>query len=127
MSKLRLTVAIMTVVAAAIATTTSASASANTGCAAEESGWTEMSVEDAAARSWPGLLDKSAFPGGQEEFEQFLDAAVDRNSDDQLCLKILWGENLNPNSHWYKVGVTILGSPTEFYLFLDNSANASNH
>ena len=125
MPRLRLVVAILTVVGAAIATTTSASAAPSTGCAADESGWAEASVGQVAARMWPGLLDNTAFPGGQAELEAVL-AGLDRNGDGALCLKITWGEQLNPSSHWYKVGLAILGTPTELYNVHDNSANASN-
>jgi hypothetical protein len=126
MTKLRLAFALLSVCAAAIATTTpTVSAAPATGCAAGGSGWTEMTVAAIAARIWPGFLDKTAFPGGQAELEQVL-GTLDRNGDGALCLKITKGEDLNPNSRWYREGIEILGTPTEFYNVHDNTANASN-
>lgn len=86
-------------------------------------GWEEWTVDGAAARIWPALLDQSAFPGGIEEFELAVDS-YDRNGDGLVCIKVMWGEDLNPQSHWYQFGVDLLGSPVEQFLPRDNNSGA---
>jgi hypothetical protein len=87
------------------------------------SGWDEWTVEAAAARIWPALVDQSAFPGGLAEFEALVDS-YDRNGDDLVCIKTMWGDDLNPNSHWYQFGVDLLGGPIEQFLPRDNNSGA---
>jgi hypothetical protein len=41
-------------------------------------------------------------------------------------LKTMWGEALNPNSHWYQAGIEVLGSPTQRFFVADNRANATS-
>jgi hypothetical protein len=109
---------------ALIATAGGASADPKTGCPVG-SGWNEMTVEDVAARVWPALLDQSPW-ANEADFRESAVRPYDRNGDGSICLKILWGEQLNPNSHWYLVGVDVLGAPTEQFLPRDNTSNASN-
>jgi hypothetical protein len=92
------------------------------GCPAGQ-GWDEWTVEAAAARIWPALLDQSAFPGGLDEFEGVV-RGYDRNGDGAVCIKTMWGEDLNPNSNWYRFGVEMLGSPVEQFLPRDNNSGA---
>jgi hypothetical protein len=99
-------------------------AAPKSGCPATASGWAETSVGAATDRIWPGLLDPSAFPGGPSDLEAVI-AAEDRNDDGDVCLLVMWGEALNPRSHWYRVGIEILGSPTEQFFVHDNTANAA--
>lgn len=110
--------------ATVLSTTASASADPKTGCPVG-TGWNEMTVEEVAARTWPALLDTSPWANEAEYRESFV-RPIDRNGDGSICLKIMWGERLNPNSHWYRVGVELIGTPTEQFLGHDNNANASN-
>lgn len=71
---------------------------------------------------WPALLDLSPW-AGQQDFTAFIDAAFDRNGDDSVCMKTMWGDELNSNSHWYQVGFEILGSPAQMFIVRDNNAN----
>ena len=48
-----------------------------------------------------------------------------QNGEGSICMKQMWGDSLNPNSHWYVVGVDVLGSPTVLTLTRDNNANGS--
>jgi hypothetical protein len=82
-----------------------------------------MTVEAAAARIWPSLLDQTAFPGGLAEFEGAV-ASYDRNADGSVCIKTMWGEALNPQSYWYQVGIDLLGTPVEQFLPRDNNSGA---
>jgi hypothetical protein len=97
-------------------------ATPNTGCPAGQ-GWGEWDLEDAAERIWPKLIDQSAFPGGIGDLVTALDS-YDANMDDAVCVKIMWGEDLNPNSHWYRFGIELLGSPIEQFLPRDNNSAA---
>lgn len=113
--RLRLAWATMIALTAVIVPAAGASADSKTGCPVG-TGWNEMTVEDVAARVWPALLDQSPW----EDEADFRESAVrpyDRNGDGWICLKIQWGEELNPNSHWYGV---------EQFLPRDNTSNASN-
>lgn len=102
----------------------SAIAAPKTGCPAGED-WTESLVVDAAAAIWPALLDPSPW-ADEAAFASFLDATYDRNGDDAVCVKTMWGDDLNPNSHWYRVGLELIGEPTQMFIVRDNNANGSN-
>lgn len=104
---------------------TSAFAAPKTGCP-NGHGFTAnpVSISAAADEIFPVLLDPSAFPGGTADLAADL-AGYDRNGDGYVCLKWMWGDALNPNSHWYRVGMDILGSPTEQVLSYDNNSGAS--
>lgn len=93
-----------------------------TGCPSGE-GWGEWTIEAAAERIWPALIDSSPFPGGIADFEAAV-AGYDRNADGTVCIKIMWGDDLNPNAHWYRVGLELLGSPVEQFLSRDNNSAA---
>lgn len=93
------------------------------GCATA-GGFELKTVQDAAALIFPHLLP------GQFATQAALAAAIDAAYDDKrpdnmVCVKTLWGEHLNPNSHWYRVGVELLGEPTHLFLVEDNRANGS--
>jgi len=100
-----------------------ASAAQKTGCPVG-TGWAQTTVADAAATIWPALIDPSAFPGGIADLEAALDG-YDKNDDDELCVKTSGGEDLNPNSHWYRVGLELLGEPIQFFIPSDNNRAAS--
>ena len=110
---------------AAIATTLMAgtvAAAPKEGCPTGQ-GWGEWTVEAAAERIWPKLVDQSVFPAGISDLEAAL-GGYDRNGDGSVCVKIMWGDDLNPNSHWYQFGVDLLGSPIEQFLPRDNNSGA---
>lgn len=118
-----LTVVIVALMLSAL-TIGAASAAPKTGCPAGED-WTESTATDAGATIWPALLDPSPWPDAAA-FAEFLDAAYDRNGDDSVCAKTLWGGDLNPNSHWYRVGLELIGEPAQLFVVRDNNANGSN-
>jgi hypothetical protein len=99
-------------------------AAQKTGCPTAEE-WAITTVEDAAETIWPALLDKSAFPGGQAEFEAAL-GGFDKNDDGWMCVKTSGGDELNPNSKWYRVGIELIGSPTQFFIPRDNNSGADD-
>jgi hypothetical protein len=54
-------------------------------------------------------------------------ASLDTNGDGLICLATLWGQNLNPNSHWAVVEADLLSPPaTERWAFADNHNGTSN-
>ena len=94
------------------------------GCAAEASGWHAISIGQAAEDFFPHLLPGQFATAG--EFAEVLDAIYDRNGDDLACIKLMWGWELNPNSHWYRAGFEIgLDEPVHVLMIRDNTANAS--
>jgi hypothetical protein len=109
---------------AALAASSVGSAAPKTNCANEASGWTKVTTAEATDRIWPALLDTSPWNGDKDAFEEVVESA-DKNGDGDVCLQVMWGEALNPNSHWYLVGIEILGSPTEQFFVHDNRANGS--
>ena len=112
-------------VCAALATAllaTAASADQKTGCPAGQGFTDPTSVADAANAIYPILLDSSAFPSVDDLAADL--AGYDRNGDEMLCLKWMWGDALNPNSHWYKVGVDVLGAPAVQVFAYDNNSAA---
>jgi len=125
MRNLRLVWATLVALAAVVSISASASADPKAGCPVG-TGWSEMTVEEVAARTWPALLDPSPFADEADYRESFV-RLIDRDGDGSICLKIMWGEKLNPNSHWYGVGIELIGTPTEQFLGRDNTANASNN
>jgi hypothetical protein len=74
-----------------------APAAAGGGCPAGP--WSEWTVAATAARIYPALI---GFPGTLEEFTEVV-RGDDRNGNGDLCMFIVWGTELNPNSHWYGV------------------------
>lgn len=125
MPKLRVVWTTLIALAALVSITASASAAPKTGCPVG-TGWNEMTVEAVAERVWPALLDQSPWVD-EADFRESAVRPIDRNGDGSICLKIMWGEDLNPNSHWFGVGIDVLGTPLEQFLPRDNRANASNN
>jgi len=122
MGKLRLVTGIVIAVIVAVAFTTGAGAARKTECPSGE--WTEVTLQQAAEAIWPTLLDPSPW----SDLEDFRDTALaldDTNGEGSICMKQMWGDSLNPNSHWYVVGVDVLGSPTVLTLTRDNNGNGS--
>jgi hypothetical protein len=125
MSRLRLVSAMVIAFGALALLTTSASAAPKSGCPAAE-GWSLWSVDQAADEIFPNLL-RGLYPWEiVEELAAVLDATYDKNGDDMMCVKTMWGDHLNPNSHYYIVGVDLLGAPTIMYVPRDNTANATH-
>ena len=79
--------------------------------------WQWATAERAATDFFPHLL-----PGpfaSVADFETVLIADV--GDDDGLCIKLMWGYNLNPNSHWYQLGLNSpLGEPVHLMLVNDD-------
>lgn len=99
----------------------SVEAAAKSGCPAANSGWTRHTVEEVAAIVLPELVE----PLPIEELEAAIRAGADKNGDDLVCLDVLWGDSLNPKSHWYRAG----GDDGPIFLFVavDNNANANDN
>ena len=83
----------------------------------------EVSVEEAAATIWAGLLNKSPWVD-EADFPEREVRPEDTNGDGNVCLVIQWGEDHNPNSKWYRVGIELIGSPTELFIHSDNNRGA---
>lgn len=122
---MRRTVALAGVALLLTLTAGSAVAAPKAGCSAAQSGWNETSVGDAAATIWPSIIDTTPFPGGIPDLAAAL-GGLDKNDDGDLCLLRLWGDDLNPNSHWYKVGIELFGSPVIANYVRDNTAAAAD-
>ena len=96
---------------------------ANNGACA--TGWTRDTVEGATALIWPHLLAPEVFdkdPAG-------LAAAIggdDRDGNGFVCIKTMWGDALNPNSKYYRLGMELIGEPTWVFMVHDDRANATN-
>jgi hypothetical protein len=115
------------VVAAAccvVVSASTASAAPKTGCQAADK-VSEVSVEDAAATIWAGLLNSSSWTD-EADFRETAVRPEDRNGDGYVCLGIQGGEDLNPNAHWYRVGVELIGSPAELFIYTDNHRGATD-
>lgn len=107
---------------AALALTVGASAAPKVGCPAGE--WQELTVEEVAANVWPLLIDANKeFWGSEENFLEQAVKPIDKNGDGSICIKQIWGDDLNPNSYWYTRGPD--GSPTVNTIPRDNNANGS--
>ena len=103
------------VVAGFLAVPGPALAEPKTGCPLG-SGWNEFTVEMAAEVVWEGLIDQSPW-ADLIDFQESAIRPYDRNGDGSMCLKIQWGDELNPNSPWFGVNQ---------FLPRDNTSNASN-
>jgi hypothetical protein len=100
-----------------------AAAADQDGCPAAAGGWTRALVSVAAAEFFDHLV-----PGQfatVAEFAAAIDATSDKDGDDWICRKSMWGADLNPQSHWYRVGFELgLGEPVHLLLVIDDRANA---
>ena len=80
--------------------------------------WQRATVHDTAVDFFPHLL-----PGQFEtaaEFETVL-AAESADGDPVVCVKHLWGDALNPKSHWYQLGFEVgLNEPVHVILVKDD-------
>lgn len=98
-----------------------AGAEPKTGCPPEITGSLQRTVMEAAQTVYDGLLVNPY--ADVSELAAILDG-VDRNEDGNICLLPRWGEDRNPKSHWYKVGMELIGEPTTLFLAYDNNSNA---
>lgn len=96
-----------------------AAAAPRTGCAAEASGWREGTIDEVAAAVYPEILPGHPWPT-LDDFVAAI-APLDANSDGSLCVKQIWGDELNPSSHWYRVGMDLLGRPVVANYIRENS------
>jgi len=80
--------------------------------------WELSTVHDTAVDFFPHLL-----PGQFEtaaELEAALGPLEDKDGDGDICVKQLWGYDLNPNSHWYHLGFEVgLNEPVHVLLVKD--------
>ena len=92
-----------------------------------------MSVEEAVARSVDQITDAwyAAFGFVKEDYIAERLAAVatlDKNGDGLLCVAQVWGQDLNPKSHWAVIFADLLSPPaTERWAFADNHNGTSNN
>jgi hypothetical protein len=109
---------------ALLALPATAAAAPKAGCAAAASGW-HLSTPLAAATGFFPHLTPGQFATAAE-FAAVIDAAVDRNDDDLICIRFSWGYALNPKSHWYVLGFDLgLGEPVHVMQAEGNNANAT--
>lgn len=108
--------------AAALAMTAGAAAAPKQGCPAGE--WQELTLQKVADAVWPTLLDTTPWTDA-DDFRDTAVAPIDKNGDGSICIKQQWGDALNPSSHYYRLGVELLGSPTVLTIARDNNANGS--
>ncbi|MDH5334486.1 MAG: hypothetical protein OEW65_11430 [Thermoleophilia bacterium] len=126
MSKTRLALTLLTTVAMCLTVTAAASADPKVGCPVGE-GWAEMTVVSAANEVFPNLIPGYPWTSA-DELAAFVDATYDKNDDGAICLKTISGDDLNPKSHWFRVGIDLgFGTGVSFYMARDNNANASNN
>ena len=53
--------------------------------------------------------------------------SLDENGDGLICVATVWGQNLNPNSHWALIEADLLSPPAiERWAFIDNHMGTSN-
>jgi hypothetical protein len=94
---------------------------ARSGCPAGS--WDRMSVAGAAALIYPHLLVPP--PGGLDAFAAMV-GGEDRDGNTLVCVKETWGEDLNPRSHWARLGMELLGEPTHAFIVHDDTASATD-
>jgi hypothetical protein len=98
-------------------------AAQNSGCPSASAGWELKTVQASASAFFPHLI-----PGQFATVEAFAAAYAaefDGNGDGLICQRLKWGFDLNPNSHWWRVGFDVgLGEPVHLLLPRDNNANA---
>lgn len=121
MLRSRLVVGLAVACGAVMATVGSVSPAPKTGCQA--AAVSKLSVETAAATIWAGLLDRSPWVD-EADFRETAVRPEDRNGDGNVCLSIPGGEDLNPNSYRLRVGVELIRSPSELFIYTDNHRGA---
>lgn len=97
-------------------------AAPKSGCPNASSGWQRVSPTQAATLFFSHLL-----PGQFTNIADFaaeIDAIFDKDGDDWVCIRLAWGYDLNPNAHWYRVGLEVLGEPVHTMSVKDTTANA---
>jgi hypothetical protein len=79
--------------------------------------WQWATAQQAAAAFFPHLL-----PGQFASVADFEAVLIDDVGDnDGLCMKMMWGFELNPKSHWYQLGVNSpLGEPVHMMIVIDD-------
>ena len=93
------------------------------GCPATTAGWEISTPEEAASDFFPHLLP-GAFATAAE-FADVIDANDNRDGDAWVCIRLSWGFDLNPKSHWYRLGIAgPLNEPVHALHVIDNSAAA---
>jgi hypothetical protein len=87
------------------------------GCPSSEAGWKLASVED---------VTRAISGSDTELYDQLFPSidALDRNDDEDLCLAMRWGADLNPKSYWFRLGMELIGQPFDLFIPIDNVARA---
>ena len=91
-----------------------------------------LSPDEAVARSVAQITDAWYAAHGVTADDFFAErlaavASLDKNGDGLICLATLWGQNLNPNSHWALIEADLLSPPaTERWGFADHHVGTSN-
>ena len=95
----------------AVFATTALAAPSAVSCAAEASDWQLQDIDDIAADFFPHLFD--AYPFDTPEAFAADIAQFDKNSDGLMCARVSKGDDLNPKSHWYRMGwvIPLKGDP----------------
>jgi hypothetical protein len=102
------------------------SAAQKTNCPAGEwKLWDIYGPGGVAEYFWPHLLNDLYGFADAAEFAQVLDDLYDKNGDDKVCGLERGGDELNPNSHWYRLGIEMIGEPVHFISIKDNAANGA--
>jgi hypothetical protein len=103
-----------------------ASAAQKTSCPSGE--WQLWDIHGPAGVAeyfWPHLLNDLYGFADVNEFAQVLDDLYDKNGDDKVCGFERGGDELNPKSHWYRLGIDMIGEPVHFISIKDNAANGT--
>ena len=99
MHRSRRALSLLAALALTVATASAVTAAQKGGCPAAQSGW-RLTTPDAAADEFFGHLVGAPFVS-PEEFAAVIAANDDTNRDGLVCIRRSWGEELNPNAHWY--------------------------
>ena len=90
-----------------------------------------MTIDGAVARTMESLTEAwfDAVGATREQVEAdrtALVAATDKNSDGLVCVAVIWGTALNPNSHWATFWGDLLSPPeATSFLAIDNHMGTS--
>jgi hypothetical protein len=114
-------ISVALIVSAAMAPA-AAHAAQESGCPADSGGWQLRTVGAVAADFFPHVFPDQWATVAQ--FETDYVEPFDRNDDGLVCARVQVSDN-NPNAHWYRVGIEVLGEPTQFLTVKDNSGNAN--
>lgn len=99
-----------------------AAAANNGGCPTKSVLYT---VADATDYIWPHILIPDAFGNDAANLMAAL-SGDDKDGNGFVCVKTQWGEALNPNAKYARLGQELIGEQTWLFIVHDDRANASN-